>query len=195
MSIVTAREISRGPLRAEAEARLLSGNVADTVNTISMQALAHLFRLACSPDTAADGLRLLHELQVHQVELDLQHAQLEASERAACESLNHYKSLFDLAPVGYLVTDSNGYVSDANDAAAWLLCFEREELVGRLIDSVLAPGSRQLFNDLRQQLQAGASRASGVAEKIDRGRGAGTLQVAASLAPGGDAMLVALFAA
>lgn len=195
MSIVTARKISRGPLRADAEARLLSGALPTPGNTISMQAMARLFRLACSPDTAADGLKLLHELQVHQVELDLQQAQLEASERELCESLNHYKSLFDMAPVGYLVIDTNGYVSDANESAAWLLCIDRQELVGRLIDSVLAPGGRPLLDDLRQQLLAGASRASGVAAAVDRGRGAGALQVAASLAPAGDAMLLVLIAA
>lgn len=195
MSIITERQVSRGPLRADAEARLLSGSMPATGNTISMQALARLFRLACSPDSAADGLRLLHELQVHQVELDLQHAQLEASERAACESLGHYKTLFDLAPAGYLVTDTKGYIADANDAAAWLLCFERDELVGHPLDSVLAPGSIQVLNELQKQLQAGASRASGVVERIDRGRGTNALHVAASLAPGGDAMLVVLVAA
>lgn len=195
MSIVTATQVSRGPLRADAEARLLNGSAPASGSTISMQALAHLFRLACSPDTAADGLRLLHELQVHQVELDLQRAQLEASERDACASLGHYKSLFDLAPAGYLVTDTRGYISDANEAAAWLLCIDRDELVGRLFGSVLAPGGRQVFDELLQQLQAGASRASAVAEKLDRGRGTSALHVAASLAPAGDAMLVVLLAA
>lgn len=195
MPIVTARHVSRGSLRADAEARLLDGYLPATGGTISMQALAHLFRLACSPDTAADGLRLLHELQVHQVELDLQHAEIVASEHAASESMSHYKSLFDQAPVAYLVADTRGYISDANDAAAWLLCFERDDLVGRLIDNVLAPGSRRLFDALLQQLQAGATRVTGMAEKLERGRGAGALQVAASLAPAGDAMLVVLIAA
>lgn len=195
MTIVTARNVSRGPLRTEAEARLLSGNTPATGSTISMEALANLFRLACSPDTAPEGLRLLHELQVHQIELDMQRAQLEACERDMCESLNHYKSLFDMAPAGYLVTDTKGYVSDANEAAAWLLCIDRDALVGRLIDSVLAPGSRQVFDDLLQQLLAGASRACAVVEPVDRGRGTGALQVAASLAPAGNAMLVMLMAA
>lgn len=195
MSTVTARKISRGPLRTDAEARVLSGCLPPMGSTISMQAMAHLFRLACSPDTEAAGLKLLHELQVHQVELDLQHEQLEANERDLCVSLNHYKSLFDAAPVGYLVIDAKHYVSDANEAAAWLLCIDRQDLVGRPVDSLLAPGGRQLLDDLRQQLQAGAVRASGSAATLDRGRGAGALQVAASLVPAGDAMLIALIAA
>lgn len=195
MSIITARKISQGPLRTDAEARLVENALPATDSTISMQALGHLFRLACSPDTEAAGLKLLHELQVHQVELDLQNEQIEANERDLCISLNHYKSLFDAAPVGYLVVDARHYVSEANAAAAWLLRIDRHDLVGRPADTVLAPGGRQLLEDLRQQLRSGAARASGVTASIDRGRGATSLQVVASLARAGDALLVALIAA
>lgn len=195
MSIVTARKINRGPLRTDAEARVLSGALPPNGGTISMQAMAHLFRLACSPGTEAAGLKLLHELQVHQVELDLQQEQLEANERDLCVSLQHYKSLFDAAPVGYLVIDAQHYVSDANEAAAWLLGIDRQDLVGRPVDSVLAPGSRPLLEDLRQQLRAGTTRASGVTASLDRGRGPIPLQVVASLSPAGDALLMALIAA
>lgn len=192
MSTVTASNSNRSPLRTAAEARLQSGDPPTAGSTISMQAMAHLFRLACSPGTEAEGLKLLHELQVHQIELDLQQERLEANERELCISLNHYKSLFDAAPVGYLVIDARHYVSDANEAAAWLLCIDRQDLVGRPVDGVLAAGGRQLLDDLRRQLQAGATRASGIAATLDRGRGTRTLPVVASLAPAGDALLIAL---
>lgn len=195
MPFPTARKNSQGPLRTDAEARLLSGAPPASGGTISMQAMAHLFRLACSPDTEAAGLKLLHELQVHQAELELQHEQLQANERDLCVSLNHYKSLFDAAPVGYLVIDARHYVSDANEAAAWLLCFDRQHLVGRPVGSLLAPGGRQMLDDLWRQLRAGAARAGGVAATLDRGRGTSALQVVASLTPAGDALLIALIAA
>lgn len=193
MPIASARQISRGPLRAAAETQLNSGSLPSNDNSISMQTLELLFRLACSPETAADGLKLLHELQVHQIELDLQHVQLEADMREASKSLNRYRTLYELAPVGYLVTDTTGHISDANEAAAGLLGLDRRKLVGRMFESVLAPASRPVIGDLRKLLLTGAACASGVAARINPG--ASALQVTASLSPAGDSLLVILTAA
>jgi PAS domain-containing protein len=195
MTIVSTKQISRGLLRADAEIRLSSGALPSNDNSIGMQALELLFRLACSPTTAADGLKLLHELQVHQIEIDLQHAQLEAEAREAGQRLDHYKSLYELAPFGYLVIDTQGHISEANAAAAGLLGMDREKLAGLRFENVLAPVSRHLFGELRQQLLAGAARASGVAARCGPGSGPGALQVTASLSPAGDSLLVVLTAA
>lgn len=191
MSNIPARKESLGQLRAQAEARLISGMMPASGGTINMQALEPLFRLACSTSTAADGLKLLHELQVHQIELELQHAQLVANEREALECLNHYKTLYELAPAGYLVTDPNGCISQTNPAAATLLGIEQDRLVGLMIANFFEPPSGQVFGDLLLQLQAGAARATGVVKKIDNT----TLHIVASLTPAGDAMLVVLTAA
>lgn len=195
MSIVSPKQISRGLLRADAEIRLSSGALPSNDNSIGMPALELLFRLACSPDTAADGLKLLHELQVHQIEIDLQHAQLETAVREAGQRLDHYRSLFDLAPFGYLVTDAQGHISEANEAAARLLGMDRAKLSGLRFENVLAPFSRHLLGELRQQLLGGAARASGIAARSNPGSGPGALQVTASLAPAGDSLLVVLTAA
>lgn len=65
-------------LRQHAEARLNGGQAPKTLGwSSSAQALSLLHRLASDPASAADALKLLHELQVHQVELDLQHEQME----------------------------------------------------------------------------------------------------------------------
>lgn len=191
MPNIPARQGSRGQLRAQAEARLASGTAPANGSTITMEAMAPLFRLACSTETAADGLKLLHELQVHQIELDLQYAQLLANEREALECLNRYKALYELAPVGYLVTDPNGCISQANPAAATLLGIEQDRLVSRLIANFFEPSSGRVFGDLLLQLQAGAARATGVVKKTDNT----TLQIVTSLTPAGDAMLVVLSAA
>lgn len=191
MPVIPARQGSLGPLRAQAEARLISGTAPVNGGTINMQAMAPLFRLACSSDTAADGLKLLHELQVYQIELDLQHAQLAANEREALECLNRYKALYELAPAGYLVTDTKGCIAQANQAAASLLGIEQDGLVGLMIANVFAPTRGQVFSDLLLQLQAGALRATGVVEKTNTA----TLHIVASLTPAGDAMLVVLTAA
>lgn len=186
-----ARQAGRGPLRAQAEARLISGTAPANGGSINMDAMAPLFRLACSTETAADGLKLLHELQVHQIELDLQYAQLAANEREALECLNRYKTLYELAPAGYLVTDTQGCIYQANAAAASLLGTEQDSLAGLMIGSAFAPGNGPVFEDLLRQLLAGAARATAMVERP----GTATLHVVASLTPAGDAMLVVLTAA
>ncbi len=191
MPIIPARQGSPGQLRAQAEARLASGTSPANGGTITMEAMAPLFRLACSTDTAADGLKLLHELQVHQIELDLQYTQLLANEREALECLNRYKALYELAPAGYLVTDTQGCISQGNAAAATLLGIDQDSLVGLMIANLFEPTSSQAFRDLLLQLQAGAARATGVVKKID----STALHIVTSLTPAGDAMLVVLTAA
>lgn len=191
MSNIPARQGSLGLLRSQAEARMASGTAPATGGTITMEAMAPLFRLACSTETAADGLKLLHELQVHQMELDLQYAQLVANELEALDCLNHYKALYELAPAGYLVTDTQGCISQGNAAAATLMGIDQDSLVGLMIANFFEPASGQVFRDLLLQLQAGTARATGVVKKIDNP----TLHIVASLTPAGDAMLVVLTAA
>jgi len=72
-------------LRARAAAQLTgsAGSLGSSVGAAN--ALAVLHTLASSPDTAADALALLHELQVHQIELDMQAQELRES-RAELES-------------------------------------------------------------------------------------------------------------
>jgi hypothetical protein len=76
MHVVDPSKLSE--LRQHAESRLQEGEAPKTLGwSSSAQALSLLHRLASDPASAADALKLLHELQVHQVELDLQHEQME----------------------------------------------------------------------------------------------------------------------
>jgi PAS domain-containing protein len=80
-----------------------------------------LYRLSSDPASASDALKLLHELQTHQVELDLQHAQLLESENELHAQLAHYRALYEQAPIGYLVLEGDGRILQSNRAAAELL--------------------------------------------------------------------------
>ena len=89
--------------------------------------------------THADGVppdeaqRLLHELEVHQIELEMQNAELRRAQEELEASHARYFDLFDLAPVGYLTLDAQGLVLQANLAAANLLGVERSLLIRRLV--------------------------------------------------------------
>ena len=98
-------------LRRRANVLLDEGRVPDAGRYNASEALRVLCRLALEQGTAPDALVLLHELQVHQVELDLQNEELVASRNALEGALLHQTYLFDHAPVGYLGIDANGVVT------------------------------------------------------------------------------------
>ncbi|MDF1756226.1 MAG: PAS domain S-box protein [Verrucomicrobiales bacterium] len=72
---------------------------------------------------------IVHELQVHQIELELQNEELRESQLALAQSHDRYLDLFDFAPVGYVISDQRGQIYEANLTAANMLRLPRGELV------------------------------------------------------------------
>ena len=141
-SIVKPDQFSK--LRNDAETRLSTGTAPRTnVWPPGLNALIQLYKLASNSESAADALKLLHELQVHQVELDLQQEQMEISQHEIAEELACYKGLYDFAAVGYFSIGSQGDVIDGNLCGAELLGVGQNKLRGHRIDSFLAPESRR----------------------------------------------------
>ena len=69
-----------------------------------------------SRPSADDSRRVVHELQVHQIELEIQNDTLRSSQVQLEESRENYSSLFEFSPIGYLILDSNLLVTKANGA-------------------------------------------------------------------------------
>ena len=112
--------LTHAQLRQRAELRLRGGIAPPTQGwTIGAASLSLLHRLASDPATAADALKLLHELQVHQVELDLQHEHMDEERQAQEQSANRLADLFISAPIAYFVVNSTGTGAIVNiDATA-----------------------------------------------------------------------------
>ncbi len=177
-------------LRLDAEGRLKEGRAPTTKGwPTGMNALNLLYTLARSPDSADDALKLLHELQVHQVELDLQHEQVEATRREISEDLARYKGLYESAPVGYFNVDSAGHILEVNVAGAEAFGLGVADLSGRDLASLLAPAGRSVLAELLQELRNGVSRASRDVPS-GGGRPAQPFRVVASAAPGGASFLL-----
>ena len=191
MSNPTTDLVSLSPLRRAAERKLREGKAPLTNSEgVSIDALALLYRLAVGPDSSSDALKLLHELQTHQVELDLQHEQLKANELEFAQELNRYKALFDFAPVGYWVVDREGLIIDANLAGAQLLAVEQNEFAGRPLANFLAPGSRLALLGLMKKLSNDGVCATCEVQTGNDADGSRPLRIAANMAPGGEAILM-----
>ncbi|MBP1750593.1 MAG: sigma-54-dependent transcriptional response regulator, partial [Deltaproteobacteria bacterium] len=99
------------------------------------------------PRTEADMRRLLHELQVHQIELEMQNEELVRAREELEVSLNKYVELFDFAPVGYFIFDAQGHIEEVNLSGAQLLGIERQLLVNKPFTSFIADvGGREIFS-------------------------------------------------
>src|SRR5260221_832345 len=155
MFLDTVKLNTPAPLRHVAEARLRDGVPPPAHGgwTTGMEALTVLHNLAGSPESAGDALKLLHELQVHQVELAMQHEQLEQSRAEVAESLERYVERFDFAPVGYFTLEPDGRIVEGNLAGADLFAVDRADLPGRSIDSLVAADSRAALRTVLSRLR------------------------------------------
>ncbi len=102
-----------------------------------------------------DLLRLVHELEVHQIELELQNEELIQARAGMEAALNQYANLYDFAPAGYITLTQAGKIHEANLAATRFIGVERTLLLQKRFSSFLVLGSQPIFNDLLKQLISG----------------------------------------
>src|SRR5262249_25310840 len=96
--------------------------------------------------------QLLHELHVHQVELELQNEELRRTQLELAASHEKYFDLYDLAPVGYMTVDENGLIQEANLTAANLLGVVRSRLIKQLATRFIIKDDRDIYYRHRKQL-------------------------------------------
>jgi PAS domain S-box-containing protein len=103
-----------------------------------------------SPDN--DVQKLIQELRVHQIELEMQNEELRKAQVELAESRDRYFGLYDFAPVGYFTLDENGLIVEINLVGADMLGFERASLIKKGFSRFVAPGSQDAFYAHRKQV-------------------------------------------
>ncbi|MHB8894895.1 MAG: hybrid sensor histidine kinase/response regulator [Candidatus Geothermincolia bacterium] len=129
-----------GDLRTRAEAR-------------SRDASSPLHELRESP-SSEDALRLIHELEVHQIELEMQNNELHQTQEELEASRTRYFDLYDLAPVGYLTMSAQGVILEANLTAATLLGVTRTALDGQQLSRFILTEDQDNYHIQCTQLGA-----------------------------------------
>lgn len=104
------------------------------------------------PTTEADTKRLVHELEVHQIELTMQNEELMQSRAQVEAVLSRYIRLYDFAPVGYLTLARDGEIHEINLTGAKMLGIERGELIKRRLGVFVAIESRSVYNTFLEKV-------------------------------------------
>jgi PAS domain S-box-containing protein len=130
----------------------------------------------CSVENAdLDFPQLLHELEVHHIELELQNEELRRTQAELEASRHEYLSLFDSAPVGFVIVNKNGLVTRANRTAEEMLGDSRKDLIGRSFSKRIHPlDSTQYFSLLNR---LAPQRGIGTCELRMTGRGGNLIYV------------------
>jgi PAS domain S-box-containing protein len=112
------------------------------------------------PKSEADPQRLLHELQVHQIELEMQNAELRQTRDELETSLENFTDLYDFAPVGYFTISAAGIINQVNLTGTNLVGIERSRLVSRSFVSLLMPAQRPAFDAFFKKVFASQTKLS-----------------------------------
>jgi PAS domain-containing protein len=107
-----------------------------------------------------DVKRLVHELQVHQIELQMQNEELRQANEMTEAALKKFTMLYDFAPMGYLTLDAEGGIRDLNFTAAEMLGDKRFALINSNFKFYVSEDSRTVFNRFFDKLYTGKAKES-----------------------------------
>jgi len=105
-----------------------------------------------TPKQETDVKRLLHELQVHQIELEMQNEELRRANEVAETSLRKFTLLYDFAPLGYFTLNHNGSILDLNFTGAEILRDKRFSLINSNFKLFVTEESLPVFNEFFWQI-------------------------------------------
>ena len=113
------------------------------------------------PQTDSETQRLLHELQVHQVELEVQNTELRRTRDALEKALAMYTELYDFAPVGYFTLTRDGSIQSVNLSGADLLGSEQSRLRGQRFGQFVSTKDRASFAVFLEKIFTGRDKVEG----------------------------------
>lgn len=126
----------------------LESAVSDPKQTLLEKAEKHLKNLPTIQPATLDPIeteRLIHKLQLHQIELEMQNEQLRENQRNLEISRERFSSLYDFAPIGLLTISDKGLILDVNLTAARLLGVPKSALSNHRLTDFILPEDQDIY--------------------------------------------------
>jgi signal transduction histidine kinase/ActR/RegA family two-component response regulator len=114
-----------------------------------------------STPSGDEAQRVIHELRVHQIELEMQNEELRTAQEALDEARQRYLDLYELAPVGYCTINAKGLIAEANLTAASLFGVPRGQLLQRPFTRFILPADQDTYYRYCQRVTGSAAPAVG----------------------------------
>lgn len=127
----------------------------DNAAELRRRAEAAVAEMAEPVRPGAGSADTMHELLVHQAELEMQNEELRRLQASLETERARYFELFDLAPVGYVTLDAKNLIIEANLTLATQLGLPREKLSKLPFSRLIFPEDQDIFYLLRKKLSAG----------------------------------------
>jgi PAS domain S-box-containing protein len=99
-----------------------------------------------------DTLKLIHELEVQQVELDMQYDELVYARAEAHQIAEKFSELYEFAPLGYFALSKDGRIKESNLYGAGMLNKERSHLKNSRFDFFLSEDTKPIFHDFLSKI-------------------------------------------
>ena len=134
---------------------------------------------------ADDSRRMLHELEVHQIELEMQNAELRIARDEAETLLDRYTALYDFAPVGYFTLAAAGTIRLVNLSGTIMVGMDRAKLIRRSFPMLIKSSQRSAFRLFLANVFAGQAKQSADFELADKNLAVRFVYIEAQRAPDG----------
>lgn len=109
----------------------------------SLRARAEAMLKTAAPDILPalpqDIPKLVHELQVHHIELEMQNEELRHAQQTLAEACEHYTQLYDFSPAGYVTLTSDGVIKEANLRFYAMVGVHRKSVLQQPLQTFVTP--------------------------------------------------------
>jgi PAS domain S-box-containing protein len=144
------------------------------------------------PASDEDIVKMIHELQVHQLELEMQNEELILAKEMAELAEKKYTELYESAPSGYLTLSKEGDILELNNSAAKLLHKESELLINNRLALFISDDTRAIFNKFLQKLDAATDKQTCEIKLEKEGFYSAHVSVDGILSKGGETILLSM---
>ena len=143
-------------------------------------------RVGDSPPAELESARLVHELQVQQVELELQNAELRKAQTELEAALERHNEFYDFAPVGYFTLKPDATIQQANLTTSNLLGVPRSRLLNQPLAELVTGADRRVFDTWFMRAFTGDAPETCELQLLPVGRPPLTVQLRACLSADGQ---------